>query len=428
MQHRSKIERFNVLADGTRVEVVPTDDLDSDPDIILYNFTIINSSGVNKEAFFEDKRDTPLINNPNNFLMAFDRLDVNGSGITLPVHQALIQTGQSNINLTKNSITMEAAVGFDIAGTVYQFTGASRQFIIWEPEVTDEIVAPIPPLPTTVQNLYGAYYMCYSYQHYVKLVNKAFVAALADIQTQFDAFVVGHGGAATPLTTKVPKMSFAAGSGLFSVICDKYGYGGDARTSKNDPTDDENFTFNFNNDMYGMYASFYFKNRGLDNGRAFEFQVYDDAGQNTVTIDGTGYYKMTQEFISTSVLWSPIQSIGFTSFSLPVVNELMGNPIRLGNSNLNPRNESNGFSNIITDISLPMNTGASDYRQFIKYDPSHLRPAAMVTTHKPIQSFDMRANYINRLDLQSYPILIPTNGTLSGKVGFYKKGKMALGM
>jgi hypothetical protein len=130
-----------------------------------------------------------------------------------------------------------------------------------------------------------------------------------------------------------------------------------------------------------------------------------------------------QDYESTSTLWSPIESIVFTSALLPLVFEQIGDPIRFGSGNDNASNSGRpAFSPIITDVALT-NENANAYRTFILYSPTaEYRLASFQRSKQSINSVDIQCYWKNRLDGQLYPIQMFNGTSVSLKVMFRRRG------
>jgi hypothetical protein len=79
---------------------------------------------------------------------------------------------------------------------------------------------------------------------------------------------------------------------------------------------------------------------------------------------------MTQDWDSTSISWTPIESLVFTSALIPLNTEQISQPVAFTNSsnadNVSTSNNSN--SPIITDITIE--GGAEQYKTGIVYNPT----------------------------------------------------------
>ena len=150
---------------------------------------------------------------------------------------------------------------------------------------------------------------------------------------------------------------------------------------------------------------------------------------STPTIQPTaGYsgvwYAMTQNYVSTSTLWSPIDSIVFTSTLLPLQNEQTAPPNALGSRNTgnSTATSQSAFSPIITDVSLDLSTDPTAYRKMIYYAPSaEYRMADFQNSKQDIRNIDIQVFWKNRLDNQLYPVSMFNLSSVSFKLMFRKK-------
>jgi hypothetical protein len=147
-------------------------------------------------------------------------------------------------------------------------------------------------------------------------------------------------------------------------------------------------------------------------------------------VNGKVFWLNEQEYRSDDTLWSPISSIVFTSTLLPTRAEQTGPPVILGTGNNNPSapTSQSAFQPIITDIALPMDTGASSYRQFLFYAPTaEYRLTDFSASKQPIRNIDIQVYWKNRLDNNLYPVSMFNLSSVSIKVMFRHKDAMTGG-
>jgi hypothetical protein len=442
-------------------------DLDNDPDYVYLNMSIINNNaqafdvGLDPAVRFQETRDMPIIRDASKYNFSIIRANLNGINKDLPLFIPVIRTGSANpnndVNLTIYSLTLTMSVSYLSPNpAVSDFAGdfAATVPIIWSSETADQQIAPIP-LPSTCQtgqDISTRYYWCYTYSHMLGLFANASNGALAEIQTMFNAAWVAKYTNTYPaptLKTVAPQMTWNPSNGLFTLYCDTYSFGGVDRTSIN-TNEDERCTLYFNNNMYGLFSNF---NNTYYNGRQIgTYLLYNGVGptfgtltdiipeatneiivrnilsQNILFVPSTShsYYVVQQDYESTSTLWSPIESIVFTSALLPLVFEQIGDPIRFGQGNDNATNSGRpAFSPIITDISLT-NENANSYRSFIQYSPTaEYRLASFQRSKSPINAVDIQIYWKNRLDGQLYPIQMYNCSSVSVKIMFRRIGALS---
>ena len=153
---------------------------DSDPDCLYYNAMIINNSTnttstVNDpEIRYQDTRTTPILRDKSKYTLSVENFTINGAGKTLPIMIPQIQVEpNTNPNNTVYSITFTWKTSSDC----YQ----STRFIQWESENKASFTLSPPPVFKSPQ-INSDYYYCYSYTHWLKLMNAALACAWGDVQ------------------------------------------------------------------------------------------------------------------------------------------------------------------------------------------------------------------------------------------------------
>lgn len=418
---------------------------DNDPDLIYYNATIINNrtdvlaiDPPNPQVRFQETRSIPIIKDASKYHFSIVRFTMSGPNKDLPLFIPVIRGGASNptnnVNLTVYSVTLTMRKN----GITYT-SGAIP--IIYRSETTDITQAPVP-LPASLadgrQDLSTRYYWVYTYGHWLELVNEALTNAHAAVQTAFGA----------PVITEAPYMTYDPTTSLFSILSDSYGFGGpDRRSAGLAPPADEEWYLYFNSDMYGLFTNFnnYYVNGSPVTTPPIPYGPTTIAplvaplpeATNLIIIqkgtvvnvsfptDAAKYYwKTTQSCESNSSLWSPIESIVFTSALLPLVNEATGDPVLFGQSNLGleQQNTQSAFQPIITDIAIPL-TNACNYREYIQYAPvAEYRMASFQRSKQPINNIDVQVFWKNRLDGQLYPVTMFNSSSVTLKIMFRRRG------
>jgi len=133
---------------------------------------------------------------------------------------------------------------------------------------------------------------------------------------------------------------------------------------------------------------------------------------------------MVQNYLSTSTLWSPIDSIVFTSSLLPVQNEASAPPNVLGSKNIgfSAATSQSAFTPTITDVALDLSNDPSGYRKMIYYAPtSEYRMSDFQNSRFDIRNIDIQVFWRNRLDNQLYPVSMFNLSSVSIKLMFRKK-------
>lgn len=368
------------------------------PDIIYYNGSIVSSrqvdNGFNSDPplRFMETRTSNIIDDISKYEFSITRFNMDCGG-DLPLFIPILKP---------NTIT----------DTIYSFTvtygtGASMKTSQKYIQYVSESVNAALPIATAIQDFGNRYYFVYTYQHWVDLCNATFLSIWTDLQTQ----------AGVTFTTKAPVMTYDGSTNLFSIYFDSNGFG------KASGAAGEVFNLYMNANAYQLFRNFNNKYYGTDstNGMNNLIIVQNMIGNNLKTVSGVNYLVITQDFPSTSSIWSPISSITFCSSLLPVNAEQMGTPVIYTSSNYVPSQTSQSlYQPIITDICLPLDR-SSDYKNSISYSPNSEYRMASLMGNGGINSLDISVFWRCKYNQQLYPITMPNGSTCSIKIMFRRK-------
>jgi hypothetical protein len=135
------------------------------------------------------------------------------------------------------------------------------------------------------------------------------------------------------------------------------------------------------------------------------------------------YWIAKQDYNSTNSLWSPVQSIVFTSTLLPVKKEYTGKPIELGNGNISgTANSASAFEPIITDFVIDQQAEkAEGWRDFTLYEPTaEYKMNSLTASHDEIRNIDIQVFWKYRLTGELIPLTIPNSSDVAIKMLFRK--------
>lgn len=447
-------------------------DEDGDYSEVYYNCDIVNGrvldqgSSTDPEVKFNETRDSPIIKNASKYDFSIVRFTMDGAGKDLPIWIPVIEKGtaQNDRDLTVYKITLRVRVDTGAGVVIYQ----STKPLMFEAE---DKGAELPHAPSNnggVQDLTGRYYYVSSYESVVSMVNTTFESCWTDLNTQYNTATGNN------LSSHVPIMSYDSQTNLFTISCDNWGWGsnsfggdsldtplmvGQNNTTSNSlgATITENWDMFFNSNMYGLFSNFKMKYWGGDvetDNRTYQIltlyptisnnnkfggslidadlhRIYDQTGTRLqinyaggIGLKDIELITFTQDYPSNATLWSPIQSIVFTTTLIPVLNEFVGQPQKFGDSNdASSSTTQNAFQPIITDIALPLSK-SSDYRGFLEYSPqAEYRMIGLTSSNQEIKNIDIQVFWKNRLDGTLVPVRMFNLSSISVKMLFRRKDR-----
>jgi len=452
---------------------------DGDADLIYLNLDIINNNTLDPQAAtqqdpqirFNETRDAPLLKDASKYQFSIVRFTMNGANKDLPLFIPAVKTsGTPPVGvLPQNFTEYEMAISFqqqwstsDVGNVTFTVTPAVNP-IVYVSETQNPVLAPLPRDPTiSGQDLSTRYYWVYTFAHWVGLTNTALQTAhanaFADFQAAWtasgtvDPFPYANIAAWEVDVGTAPYMTYDENTGLFSIFASTRSFG--ERTTAFVPPGGATSPLTapvcrlfFDSNTQGIYDNFdntFFGGPaagaqgpfaplptpvGYVNEILFENKHWTNI-QDLVTgtpayvpaADRDYYWIATQDYESTSTLWSPISSVVFTSTLLPIRNEATGQPIVFGSGNLGYSSSAiqNAFQPIVTDISLDLaNDGADAYRKMIYYAPqAEYRMASLTPSRQPINAIDIQVFWKNRLTGDLVPLTMYNLTSVAIKIMF----------
>jgi len=387
----------------------------ANPDKIYYDIQITNvenSTTAPPVLYFNESRNTPFINVPEEYYMSIIRFTLDTP--TLPIFIPTIQTSLT-LNPTQNPNQTIYSFQFSFNG-VYQ---PEQTFIQWVPQ-SKYIPAPafISNGVFTIQDNSTGYYGCYSFEYFINIIN-------VTIAQQFDAFKAYYATQPQSGTTPFPA----------SAVAPIIAWDGSANIARmifqesflNEATNPTPVYFFMNSPLYNLFGSLTATNYGytLTNGRNFQILVLSFGGFNTYQY--TNYLlappvtynviEVIQEY-STISAWSPISAIVFTSNTMPIVANQISKPtIFLEGGVLGSYGNNSNFAQIITD--LVSDTGF--YKPNLVYNPSAQYRLISMSGNSPLTNIDISVFWKDKFG-QLNPFFLGSGSSATIKILFTKIG------
>jgi len=341
-------------------------------------------AGVPPALSFEETRTQPFLEgDASDYFCAIARFTLQPSN-SLPVLIPVIDTNQGvpspSINQTVYKISFyEQADPNNPSATRQLIT----QNIVFVPE-NRTIATPNPP--SGVQDTSSEYYHLHSYKSFINMINTTLRSLYSLLP-----LVIGH--------YNPPYIEWDNASCTATLYADTYFFdlNGNMNAFTGTSGRDRKFEIYFNSRLYQLFSTLPSTYTNATGDLNYRLDIFGDASNTTKlpvndTNGGSMYSVALSQEISTVAVWSPIESIVFTSTSLPIHPSLSSIPrvITSGNTSVMGSGQPN-ILNILTDFQVAV-SGTNQYRPEITYVPQG-----------EYRLVDMFSNSnLSRIDLQVY--------------------------
>jgi hypothetical protein len=372
----------------------------SQPNLLYYDLNIKNfvndTQQDSQQLSFIEQRSGAIITNCDDYEFSIVRFQVDSWN--LPVFFCQIQKGQSDINLSIYSFTLEYDNGTD------PVTNLGAYYIEWSPEDT---TVPLPNPPTSQVSGFqveSPYYNCTSFTWWIQLINDKLVEAYNDLKTAIP------GDPVVQLST-APFLDWDFDSNKATLYADSSLYDKDLYPR---------VSIYFNRAMYGLFSTFPYKIYDTDPTYNKEYLlIVNSFNGSKVEEIGLNSYIIVPQFVTTVNNWSPISAIVFTSSFIPVVaNQYSSQQIYYNNQLIQLGAVGNAFANVITDISLESDSG---YIPNILYNPQAEYRMLSMHQNSNISTLDIKVWYRSKLSGNLQPFILASGASCSLKMMFRKR-------
>ena len=230
------------------------------------------------------------------------------------------------------------------------------------------------------QNLMVNDKFVYTYQFLIYMANQCFIGCMNGLNSLV----------ALPNTT-YPMLEINVDTEKVSLNLDSANFGYNEQNKIN---------IYFNSQMYSLF----------DTLPANILNISGDKAVQINNIVSNNHDVLVQES-STTAIWSPVQSIVFTTNLLPVYSSITPHIQIYQDGNLNNSSSNFTFTNILTDF-IGNN---QHFTPYIQYNPSIYRWIAL-KDGSVIQNIDIQIYWLNKRTGQLHPLLIGLNGSASVKI------------
>ena len=377
-------------------------------DLQVTNFQSTTTKPV---AFsYSDNRSISFLDNPEEYELSILRFAVDCA--TAPIFIPSIEPNQPDQTLTIYSVTMEYALP---TGEVV----VHQEFLKFVPQ---DKSAATPASPTQTWNkqpdFSTGFYNIYNYDFFIYNVNLTLIACFDNLKNKVLAIVPN-----IDFPENRPFLTWDTSNDRAVITAESQYY--DQSPQNTTPI----IKIYMNPPMYNLFSSFPMISFGYENvtfGRHFMLGLVNIGTLNQVTItvpysNPVVSYNAIQSFqeYSTVSAWSPIQAIVFTSNTLPVLPTNVSPPVVYNNDDvLTTPSNNTATANIITDIV----SNSGQYAPSVLYEPSAQYRVITLFGNSPLTNIDIQIFYRLR-DGSLIPFVLSSGGSVSIKLGFFKKNK-----
>ena len=330
---------------------------------------------------FEETRTHPILEgDSSDYFVTIARFRVQ-TGSTLPVFIPSIVTGQSDINKTVYIISYKSVATQEV-----------KQLNITY--VPSNLNTALPASPINGQDVQSRYYYVKYYQDFVNMVNKTlkklWTATIYPPFIEFDP-------TSFQFVFNVPQNEF------FTT-----------------PT----YELYFNSRLFNLFAGLPFIFTGYDGDQNYKLNVAGSSNntRQVLAIDGFSKISFIQLFseVSSVDAWNPINSIVFTTSTLPIVPS-QTSPAKLYNSSSNGLTASgvSNIANILSDFEIPI-SASNQYRSEISYVPPGEYRLIDMYSNQNLFKIDLNAFWRDRYG-NLIPLLLEPGCSASIKIMFRHK-------
>jgi len=376
-------------------------------DHIYYNLTVTNNNtspeSIPPPVSFTETRNQPILNCPDDYYMSVVRFSLETP--TLPVLSCLPKQVQEVGDTVDNLQYRVYFAQYDGSGNV---TATAYTDLLMQPSSS---FVPVPKYPVDLTDTANSYWNCYSYQVFIEMVNTALRTTFFKLYpdttiTSFPPYLYWDIGSNTAVLNVATGLKTLAGG---------------------------NLQIYFNNSLYTLFSSFPAYRTSLLSGGISRslYQITINTGPdanistssmmvgNPPVSVSLSAYNILQEY-PTIPLWTPIDSIVFTTSMIPVVPELTAAPVVYNNNNVFTSIGTNSnITNTLTDFIVPLTTG-TEYKPSINYTPQGEYRLSSLFGTNPVNSIQVNVYYKNRFGVL-VPITLGYSCAASIKLMFRRK-------
>jgi len=365
-----------------------------DNDHIYFDLSMINDdrtgTSPNPYLYINEVRNNPILNNAGDYYLSVVRFNlVTGS---LPVFLPQVNLDSSN----PNELIYQVCLSYNGIDSPVN--------LVWIPQ---DYGATPPNIPLQQTDINSPYYNCYSFQHFIYILNNALSTAMTNL--------ISSVGGGLP-STNPPFVEWDIPNYKAIINADILGFSDTLTTP---------IYIYFNSPLYSLFASFdaLYYGQAVTNGKNYKLTIANQNGGNIYNLNSINYLQAYQEISTFPTVANPVQSLVFASSLLPVVSTQVAVPkVYNNNSPFFTGVSNSNFTNMITDFEVGVDAG-NGYRPSVSYNPTAQYRYIDMVSNTQIQNIDIsvfwKDNYSNL-----HPFILQSQNSCNIKILFRKKSSV----
>lgn len=366
----------------------------SDPLIRHVNLTISNPDGLqNRLAETDVNYDVALVNNAGEHMCGVVNFALPMQNMPLFIFPVEPNKGSGTDSANINTSTIQVGVCHNMnsnwleAGNVMSASILPRWTVplTWVPQKMGA--------QKTAQNqtrqVITDYYYCYSFEHFVNLVNTA-------VQSAWNT--AGHPGGAANTTPYAPKFGYDDAFKTFNWRLPSE-FTGNALSSTG-------WSVCWNTDFDNLVNNF----DTIENGNIY---ILEDTLSALTNTDATGNIHLYQDYPTTDY-FNSAERILVTTTSIPIASDYFPGPV----------GQYQGLSareRILVDVNLDFDNNITAQRSILKYEPAtDIYQMNDIMSTLPLQRISVKFRWVDTLN-NVYDIPVSKGETVTCKIGFFNK-------
>ena len=343
-----------------------------------------STSNIPQPIIFQQIKTSNVIDRCQDYYLSIIKWSFN-SNIPVLIPQMMLDPTPLTPSLYGENTEYFINVGYGAQAFNATFLTATNTRVKYKPE--NKTLTVPKYMPVSEEEVYNNdFYYIHTVDAFLNMVNDA-------LETSYNAVKAIH----TPTVDKCPKFYWNASTNKINIVMSE-------DFISDFPDEANHFWIAMNPALYSLFDTFtadcLSTDSTLNTGANNVLKFFYNYGVNSMTVPiDTNLYKylyMYSQQTSSVVSWSPVNSILFTTTSIPIEPSQTGAPQYLGLL-LKNTNAQQNLSVVLTDFTIPLVDGTEYSNQMLYYIPNSEYRLVDLLGNQPLQNLTMTVLWKDRL-------------------------------